>query len=230
MTAATAAITRFANRREAGRALAAALRAYGVDRHVVVLALPRGGVPVGYEIARALHAPLDVFVVRKLGVPQQPELAMGALATGDVLVTDARVVLWAGVTPEMLDEARRKAAVEVHTQEAAFRGGRPGVDVGGRIVIVVDDGLATGATMRAAVQALRKLGPARVIVAVPVGALESCEAVESIADELVCLSRPSPFDAVGLWYDDFSQTTDAEVTALLNDTSPAPVRPGDDQC
>ena len=205
----------FRDRTEAGRLLADRLGAYADRPDVLVLALPRGGVPVGYEVARALHAPLDVFLVRKLGAPGHGELAMGAIASGGVRVLNEGVVRGLGVTPEEIDAAAAAEQRELERRERAYRGGRPPLDVRGRTVILVDDGLATGSTMRAAVEALRRLGPARIVVAVPVGAPETCEEFHAEADDVVCARTPDPFYAVGLWYGDFSQTTDEEVRELL---------------
>jgi predicted phosphoribosyltransferase len=181
-----------------------------------VLALPRGGVPVGAEVAKALGAPLDVFIVRKLGVPGHEELAMGAIASGGVRVLNRDVLGYARITPQQLDAVAAREERELARREAEYRGNRPPLDVRGRTVIIVDDGLATGSSMRAAVQALRAMEPKRVIVAVPVGAAQTCEEFRGIVDEIVCLRTPEPFEAVGLWYDDFTQTTDAEVHALLS--------------
>jgi predicted phosphoribosyltransferase len=180
-----------------------------------VLALPRGGVPVAYEVARALHAPLDVFLVRKLGVPGREELAMGAIATGGVRVVNPEVVRALGLPREVLDAAAAAEQRELERRERAYRDGRPPPDVRGRTVILIDDGLATGSTMRAAVAALRKLGPARVAVAVPVASPDVCEEFGQEVDEMICARTPEPFHAVGLWYDDFTQTTDEEVHDLL---------------
>jgi predicted phosphoribosyltransferase len=186
------------------------------DRDPIVLALPRGGVPVGYEVAQALGAPMDVFVVRKLGMPGHPELAMGAIATGGVRVMNDEVVTWYQPSAAAIDAVTRAELLELERRERAYRDGRPRLPVEGRTVILVDDGLATGSTMRAAVLAMRRLRPARVIVAVPVGARETCEALRDVADEVVCPLVPEPFSAVGLWYVDFSQTTDEEVRQLLS--------------
>jgi predicted phosphoribosyltransferase len=212
---------RYADRSAAGRALAAALASYAGRDDVVVLALPRGGVPVAFEVARALDAPLDVFVVRKLGAPGHPELAMGAIASGDVRVLNDHVVAWYHPSPEELQRLTEMERRELERRERAYRGERSRVPVVGRVAILVDDGLATGASMRAAVQAARSLGPSRVVVAVPVGAPDSCQAISEEADEVVCLMQPSSFDAVGLWYEDFTQTTDEEVRALLAQSLPA---------
>jgi putative phosphoribosyl transferase len=208
---------RFRDRIEAGRLLGRELAARFV--HVddaIVLALPRGGVPVGYEVAKALGAPLDVFIVRKLGVPGHEELAMGAIASSGVRVLNRDVLDYARVTQQQLDAVAAREERELARREAEYRGNRAPLDVRDRTVIIVDDGLATGSTMRAAVQSLRAMEPERVIVAVPVGAAQTCEDFREIADEIVCLRTPEPFEAVGLWYDDFTQTTDAEVHALLS--------------
>jgi predicted phosphoribosyltransferase len=211
--------TGFADRVEAGTALAAQLEDFAHRDDVVVLALPRGGVPVGFEVARALGARLDVFVVRKLGFPGHPELAMGAIASGDVRVLNEDVLASYPVSRAAIDEVTRTERLELERRERVYRDGRPLVPIGGRVVILVDDGLATGATMRAAVLAVRRLQPARVVVAVPVGAWQTCDALREVADEVVCPFTPEPFRAVGLWYADFSETTDAEVRALLSRVS-----------
>lgn len=207
---------RFRDRAAAGRELAAALERYAGRGDVVVFALPRGGVPVGYEVARALRAPLDVFVVRKLGVPGHEELAMGAIATGGARVLNEEVVRRLRISPEALDRVTRREADEVARRERLYRGERPPPDVRGRTVVLVDDGLATGATMRAAVEALRRLAPARIVVAVPTGSADTCDDLRRSGDELVCLTTPDPFLAVGFWYDDFGQTSDDDVRALLD--------------
>jgi predicted phosphoribosyltransferase len=209
----------FKDRRAAGRALAGNLASYAGLDDVLVLALPRGGVPVGYEVARALDIPLDVFVVRKLGVPGQPELAMGAIASGGVRVLNEEVLRIVQVPPALIDQIEEREREELRRRELAYREGRPALDVTGKSVILVDDGLATGSTMRAAVRALKHQHAARVIVAVPVGASESCLALEKEADQVICLEQPEDFRAVGLWYDDFTQTTDAEVRELLEKAS-----------
>jgi putative phosphoribosyl transferase len=205
----------FGDRREAGQELATRLRAYKGRPDVVVLALPRGGVPVAFEIAEALGAPLDVFVVRKLGMPGHPEFAVGAIASGGVRVVNDEVLRAYGIPPAAIDAVARRELAELERREREYRGGRPLPDLRNRTVILVDDGLATGSTMRAAVQAVRAFGPSRVVVAVPVGASETCQEFADLADETVCAFTPEPFKAVGLWYRDFSQTTDAEVRALL---------------
>jgi predicted phosphoribosyltransferase len=209
----------FANRRDAGLALAQRLGEYNDRDDVVVLALPRGGVPVAAEIARSLPAPLDVLLVRKLGVPGHRELAMGAIASGGVRVLNDEVVGWYGIPPSTIDDVATLERAELERREREYRGGRPPLDVSGRTVLLVDDGLATGSTMKAAVQAVRARGPARVVVAVPVGAPETCRELAGTADDVVCVRTPEPFSAVGLWYRDFSQTTDDEVRALLDESS-----------
>jgi predicted phosphoribosyltransferase len=214
----------YQDRRHAGRELAARLRHLNNEGNTVVLALPRGGVPVGYEVARDLDAPLDVFLVRKLGLPGFPELAMGAIASGGVRVLNGDVVSWYGVPEAVIDEISAAEQAELVRRECAYRAGRKPLDLRGREVILVDDGLATGSTMKAAVQALRTHHPARIVVAVPVGAPEACRALADLADDVVCARTPTPFGAVGHWYRDFSQTTDHEVRALLRND--APVAPG----
>jgi predicted phosphoribosyltransferase len=206
----------FADRREAGTVLADRLKQLAARNDVVVLALPRGGVPVGYEVARVLGAPLDVFVVRKLGLPGHPELAMGAIASGDIRVLNEDVLELYPVPKAAIDAVTQTERLELARRERAYRDGRPLVPIEGRTVVLVDDGLATGSTMRAAVLAVGRLRPARVVVAVPVGAWETCHALREVADEVVCAFTPEPFRAVGLWYADFSQTTDDEVRQLLS--------------
>jgi predicted phosphoribosyltransferase len=205
----------FANRREAGRILASLVMKYADRDDVLVLALPRGGVPVAFEVARALNAPLDVFIVRKLGVPGHDELAMGAIATGGVRVLNDDVVMSLELEPEVIDAVAAREEKELARRERLYRGTRPAPDVNGRTVILVDDGLATGSTMRAAVAALRKQRPARIVVAVPVAAPETCEEFKTEVDEAICAATPRMFNGVGLWYEDFSQTTDNEVHELL---------------
>jgi predicted phosphoribosyltransferase len=205
----------FRDRTDAGRLLAGELTRYADRRDVVVLALPRGGVPVAAEVARALHAPLDVFLVRKLGVPGHEELAMGAIATGGVRVLNDEVVAALEIPEQVIDEVAAEEQRELERRGCLYRGDRPPLPVRDRTVILVDDGLATGSTMRAAVAALRRQGPRRIVVAVPVGAHDTCAELADEADEVVCARTPRPFRAVGLWYDDFSQTTDEEVRSLL---------------
>lgn len=205
----------FENRREAGVELASRLQKYRGRDDVVVLALPRGGVPVAAEIAEALGAPLDIFVVRKLGMPGHQEFAIGAIASGGVRVLNDDVIRWYGIPDRAIDAVAQRELAELERREREYRQGRPLRDLQGRTVILVDDGLATGSTMRAAVQAVRAHAPARVIVAVPVGASSTCEEFVDIADETICARTPEPFSAVGLWYRDFSETTDDEVRAVL---------------
>jgi predicted phosphoribosyltransferase len=205
----------FPDRAHAGRRLAARLTAYADCPDVLVLALPRGGVPVAYEVARALHAPLEVFLVRKLGVPGREELAMGAIATGGVRVLNDEVVQALGLTEEAIAAAAAAETRELERREGVYRGGRAFPNVAGRTVLLIDDGLATGTTMRAAVAALRKMGPARIVVAVPVASAATCAELAAEVDEVVCARTPEPFFAVGVWYDDFTQTTDDEVRDLL---------------
>jgi putative phosphoribosyl transferase len=215
--------TRFRDRTEAGRRLADGLREYAGRPDVLVLALPRGGVPVAYEVARALDAPLDVFLVRKLGVPGHEELAMGAIASGGVRVLNERVLAIAGVDERTVDAVAAEEQRELERREAAYRGDRPALDVRGRTVVLVDDGLATGSTMRAAAVALKEQNPRRLVIAVPVAAGETCDEFRGEVDEIVCASTPEPFYGVGMWYEDFSQTTDEEVVRLLAE-APAPHR------
>jgi putative phosphoribosyl transferase len=205
---------RFRDRAEAGRQLAERLRLYSGRDDVVVLALPRGGVPVAYEVANELGAPLGVFVVRKIGVPGHEELAMGAIASGGVLVLDEDLVRALGVERPELERAIALELRELERRQAAYDGGRS-LDVRGKTVILVDDGLATGATMRAAAEAVRAIAPARVVVAVPVAARETCDALRDAVEEVICELTPRPLHAVGLWYEDFSQTSDEEVRELL---------------
>ena len=205
----------FHDRRDAGRELARKLTKYAGARTVFVLGLPRGGVPVAYEVARALSAPLDVYVVRKLCTPQHPELAMGAIAPGGVRTVNRDVVDALGLPESALADAEARERAELARSEALYRPGKAPLDLRGRTVIVVDDGLATGSTMIAAVSAIRASRPARVVVAVPIASPEACEELADRADEVVCARTPADFMAVGLWYEDFEQTSDAEVRELL---------------
>jgi len=205
----------FRNRQDAGVQLAAELAPYANDPAVLVLGLPRGGVPVAFEVARALHAPLDVFVVRKLGVPGHRELAMGAIACGGVRVLNRDVIDSLQISAPILDAVAAYEQTELERQQRAYRDDVPFPNLAGRTVIIVDDGLATGSTMRAAVRALRQSRPARIVVAVPVGAAETCRSLRDEADEVVCAIVPRDFHAVSLWYNEFSQTTDQEVRSLL---------------
>ncbi len=204
----------YRNRREAGQALAELVRRLPA-RDSVVLGLPRGGVPVAFEVARAIDAPLDVFVVRKLGVPGHEEFAMGAIASGGVRVLNDDVVDSLHISPEVIDATVRREAIELRRREDLYRDGRSPVDVRGKRAILVDDGLATGASMRAAVAALRLLDPAEIVVAVPVAAAESCEDFRHAVDTCICAATPEPFYGVGLWYRDFAPTLDSEVRELL---------------
>jgi predicted phosphoribosyltransferase len=207
----------FSDRTEAGITLAARLDGYKDRDDVVVLALPRGGVPVAYEVARRLRAPLDVFLVRKLGVPGHPELAMGAIATGGIRVVNEDVVRWYAIPQSVIDRVAAAEQAELERRERTYRDGRSPIPLDGRTVLLIDDGLATGSSMKAAVQAVRAHKPARIVVAVPVGARETCEELAELADDIVCARTPEPFSAVGAWYRDFSQTSDAEVRALLHE-------------
>ncbi len=206
---------RFRDRAEAGRQLAALLSGYAHRPDLLVLALPRGGVPVAYEVARALDAPLDVFLVRKLGVPGHEELAMGAIASGGVRVLNDDVVESLRLPLSIIDQVTAREQEELQRRERAYRGDRPPPDAQGRTVILVDDGLATGSTMRAAAAAVHRQQPARIVVAVPVAAASTCDTLRAEVDEVVCVLAPEPFYAVGIWYEDFSQTTDDEVRDLL---------------
>jgi predicted phosphoribosyltransferase len=210
-------LARFRDRQDAGRLLAHKLAAYSNRPDVLVLALPRGGVPVAAEVARTLSAPLDVFVVRKLGVPGQEELAMGAVATGGIRVLNQPIVRAVGIPESVIERVTVEEERELNRRERLYRGDRPFPSVRSRTVILVDDGLATGATMLAAVRALRQQEPARIVVAVPLAAPDTCEALRTEADDIVCAVTPEPFYSVGLWYEDFSQTTDDEVRQLLAD-------------
>jgi putative phosphoribosyl transferase len=205
----------FRDRRHAGQLLAAQLGAYAGRDDVIVLALPRGGVPVAFEVARALHAPLDVFTVRKLGVPGHEELGFGAIASGGVRVLDDHLVSELGLPAPVIEKITQRERHELERREQAYRGDRPFPMVTGKTVIVVDDGLATGGSMRAAVRALRALRPARIVVAVPTGAQQTCDTLRLQVEALVCISMPEPFYAVGWHYHDFRPTSDEEVGQFL---------------
>lgn len=209
------AIYPFRDRIEAGRLLAEKLREYAHRPDVVVLALPRGGVPVGFEVARTVNVPLDVFIVRKLGVPGHEEVAMGAIASGGIRVLNPDVVVSLGIPDELIDRVAERETRELERREREYRDDLPPVDVRGRTVLLVDDGLATGSSMRVAALALKKKKPAQIMVAVPVAPADTCAEFESVVDKVVCAVTPEPFWAVGQWYRDFSQTTDEEVRDLL---------------
>jgi predicted phosphoribosyltransferase len=216
---------RFRNRSDAGQQLAAHLKPFADRADVIVLGLPRGGIPVAHEVAARLHAPLDVFLVRKLGVPQHPELAMGAIAEGGVEVLSHDLIRHLGIPPATVQQVAGRERLEMERRDVRYRGGRSLPALRGRTVLVIDDGLATGSTMEAAIHALRKHSAARIVVAAPVGARETCERLRAVADEVVCASTPEPFDAVGRWYEEFSQTTDEEVVHLLSARRPSDVAP-----
>lgn len=210
-------MSRFRDRREAGKTLAQKLMHYAERPNVLALALPRGGVPVAYEVALALHVPLDVFIVRKLGVPGHEELAIGAIASGGVRVLNKRIIESLNIPEEIIEQVAQRELQELRRREQAYRGEYPPLDIHGRIVILIDDGLATGASMRAAVVGVRAQDPERIMVAVPTAAPETCEAFQSEVDEIVCAITPEPFLGVGRWYDDFEQTTDEGVRLFLQD-------------
>ena len=209
----------FRDRREAGRHLADLLAEYAGRDDAIVLALPRGGVPVGYEVARKLGAPLDVFVVRKLGAPGQPEFALGAIASGGIRVLNRDAVQTLGVPASMIEEIARRELEELSRREQLYRGTRATPNLRGKKVILVDDGLATGSTMRSAAAAIKQQSPARLVVAVPVAARSTCEELGQVVDQVVCAVTPFPFFAVGQWYADFSETSDDEVRELLERTA-----------
>jgi putative phosphoribosyl transferase len=216
----------FDDRRHAGAVLADLLERFKGDRNLIVLALPRGGVPVAHEVARALGAPLDIFLVRKLGLPGHRELAMGAIASGGVRVLNEGVINAYGIPAAVIDNVARAEQDELERRERTYRNGRAASELRGRVVLLIDDGLATGASMRAAVEAIRLHGPARIVVAVPVGSAETCREFADVADEIVCAREPEDFAAVGQWYRDFSQTTDDEVRQLLRERAEAATRAG----
>lgn len=209
----------FRNRTDAGQKLASKLQAYRDQPDVLILALPRGGVPVGSEVGKALHAPVDVFVVRKLGVPWNPELAMGAVATGGVRVLDEETVRTLAIPAEEIARVAAEEERELERRERAYRGGHVPLPIAGKKVILVDDGIATGSTMRAGVMALRRLQPNRVVIAVPVAPRASCTMLRKVADEVVCLIEAEDFFAIGEWYQDFGQLTDEDVQNLLGGTT-----------
>jgi len=209
----------FRNRRDAGEKLAQKLSAYVNRPDLTVLALPRGGVPVAYEVALALNAPLDIFIVRKLGLPGREELAIGAIASGGVRVLNKDIIRMLSIPDEVINFVARREAQELERREKLYRGGRAAPETRDRTVILIDDGLATGASMRAAVVGLRAQHPARIMVAVPAAATETCDAFQDEVDEIICAVTPEPFYGVGHWYEDFSQTTDEEVRNLLQEAN-----------
>jgi putative phosphoribosyl transferase len=209
----------FRDRREAGQRLAQALASYANREDVVVLALPRGGVPVAFEVAGALRAPLDVFVVRKLGAPGHPEFAIGAIAAGGVQVLSHDMIAVLAISPATVAQIAEREGVELERRDKAYHADRSKPVLAGKTVIVIDDGLATGSTMEAAVRALREHQAAKIVVAAPVGAADTCQRLRGLADEVTCLETPEPFQAVGLWYLAFDQTTDEEVIELLRSAS-----------
>jgi putative phosphoribosyl transferase len=206
---------RFRDRSSAGQQLASKLSAYANRADVLVIGLPRGGVPVAAEVAKALHAPLDICLVRKLGVPGHKELAMGAIASGGVRVLNDNVLNWLGISDEMIDEVAARELRELERRDRAYRGDRPPPDLRDRTIILVDDGLATGSTMRAAIAAIRQQSPQHIVVAVPVGAPDTCDEIRGEVDKVICLMTQDPLYAIGIWYEIFTQTTDAEVCKLL---------------
>lgn len=210
----------FADRAEAGRILSAELVTHELETDVVVLALPRGGLPVGREVAKAFGAPLDVVIVRKLGVPWQPELAMGAIASGSFQTLDEDLVRGIGIPRDEINAVMARERAELIRREQLYRKGRRALDVHRRTVVLVDDGLATGSTMLVAASFVRSLKPSRLLIAVPVGSVQACNRVRSHADELICLATPEPFVAVGQWYVDFRQVTDAEAQSCLEQNWP----------
>ena len=214
----------FLNRTDAGRKLAGHLAAYANRADVIVLGLPRGGVPVAFEVARALHAPLDVFLSRKLGVPGQEELAFGALASGGVCVLDQDLIREVGISPEEVARVTEKAQKELERRESVYRAGRPPLRVEGLTALLVDDGIATGSSIRAGAQALRQMKPARIVIAVPVAPASTCKRLRDEVDELVCLHMPEMFFAIGQFYEDFSQLSDEEVIDFLRRSAAAAIQ------
>lgn len=208
---------RFHDRSDAGRQLSSQLTSYAGRTDVIVLGLPRGGIPVAHEVASRLGAPLDAWLVRKLGVPHHPELAMGAIATGGIEVLSHEIIRDLGIPREHVEQVAVRERRELERRDTLYRGNRDPAVVRDRTVILVDDGLATGATMEAAIAALRHQAPARIVVAVPVGPRDTCQRLRRMADEVVCVSMPEPFEGVGLWYEHFTQTSDDEVVRLLAD-------------
>jgi putative phosphoribosyl transferase len=205
----------FSNREDAGRKLAERLKAYASPKDVTVLAIPRGGVPVAYEIAKTLGVPLDVFVARKLGVPGEEELGFGAIASGGVLILDPEIIKAMALSETQIADVTARERRELERRERVYRGARTPLDIAGRTVILVDDGIATGSSMLAVISAVRQLKPARIVVAVPVAASDACRRLAPEVDELVCVERPRFFGAIGEFYEDFSQVADEEVAGLL---------------
>lgn len=208
----------FKNRHEAGQKLSEQLQHYADRTNVLVLALPRGGVPVGFEVAKALDAPLDVFVVRKLGVPGREEMAMGAIGSGGTRVLNQDVVRYLGISSQTIEQVASREQAELQRRERVYRDGRPAPKIEDQTVILVDDGLATGASMHAAVEALREANPKHIIVAVPTAPPRTCREFHDVVDEVICIRTPEPFLGVGAWYDEFPQTTDKQVQQLLRDS------------
>lgn len=205
----------FKNRTEAGKLLAKSLHKYTNNQNVIVLALPRGGVPVAYEVAKQLNVKLDIFLVRKLGVPSHEELAMGAMAWGDIIIFNQEIISGVHISQNAIAKVIEKESAELKRRNREYRNNKPFPKLNNKIVILIDDGLATGATMRAAITALKQMELAAIIVAIPVAPQDACDEIRPTVDELICLETPDPFYAVGTWYDDFSQTTDQEVKDLL---------------
>ncbi|MGA2510275.1 MAG: phosphoribosyltransferase [Candidatus Acidiferrales bacterium] len=214
----------FDDRVDAGRQLAGKLGAYAGRKDVIVLGIPRGGVPVAFEVARALKAPLDIFLSRKLGVPGQEELAFGALATGGVRVLDRDLIAQVGISEREIDQIAASVKKELERRARVYRGLRPALNVKGKTVLLVDDGIATGSSMLAAINALRQMEPARLVVAVPVAPYDTCKRLRSVVDELVCVDTPETFYAIGQFYGDFSQVRDEEVTELIRRANALPIR------
>jgi putative phosphoribosyl transferase len=209
----------FRNRSDAGLALAEQVKSSVTGRYPLILALPRGGVPVGFEVARALHAELDVFLVRKLGMPGEEELALGAIASGGVRVLNHDLIQYLRVSDSLIEQITARERIELERRERLYREGRPAIPVKGRTVVLVDDGLATGAPMLAASRALRPQSAKHIIVGVPVAARQTCDEIRREADEVICVATPHPFGAVGIWYEDFTQTSDEDVRKLLEEAA-----------
>lgn len=206
---------RFLNRAEAGRLLATRLAPYANRSDVLVLGLPRGGVPVAFEVAEGLHVPLDICLVRKLGVPGHKELAMGAIASGGVRVLNYDVISWLNINGKTIDHVAEKELRELQRRDRTYRGNRPQPEIRDRTILLIDDGLATGATMRSAIAIVKQQRPQQIVVAIPVAPKDTCQELRAEVDEVVCLITPEPFYAIGVWYENFAQTTDAEVCTLL---------------